>query len=234
MKKAFIFDMDGVIVDSENAWIPYEEKFLKNLVGEEIYTKIGDTVGMGVKIIYQRATECGLNLDRKTFYEKYDEQAEIIYKKAKITNNFDKLCNFLVKNKIKLGIVSSSRKTWINMVLPFLSFKDKFEVIISLCDREDLQSKPYPDGYLEAMKKLNAKPEETIILEDSNTGIQSATASGAYVISFSGNLVPGYKQIKADVNAKNMIEVIKIVEEIIVSGECKVFGTPFSQNTITF
>lgn len=218
MKKAFIFDMDGVIVDSENAWIPYEEKFLKNLVGEKIYTKIGDTVGMGVRMIYQRATECGLNLDRETFYKKYDEQAEIIYKKAKITNNINTLVNFLISKNIKLGLVSSSRKTWVDMVLPQLSFKDKFEIIISLCDREDLQSKPYPDGYLEAMKKLNVKPEETIILEDSNTGIQSAKASGAYVISFSENLVPGYKQIKADAHAKNMMEVISIVKKIM-SGE---------------
>lgn len=218
MKKAFIFDMDGVIVDSENAWIPYEENFLKNLLGERIYSKIGDTVGMGVRIIYQRATECGLNLDRKTFYKKYDEQAEIIYKKAKITSNINTLVNFLISKNIKLGLVSSSRKTWIDMVLPFLGFKDKFEVIISLCDREDLRSKPYADGYLEAMKKLNVKPEETIILEDSNTGIKSATASGAYVISFSENLVPGYKQIEADAHAKNMMEVIRIVEEIIVSG----------------
>jgi beta-phosphoglucomutase-like phosphatase (HAD superfamily) len=74
--------------------------------------------------------------------------------------------------------------------------------------------KPAPDGYNEMMKVLKVKPENTIILEDSNSGIKSATASGAFVISISENSIPGYKQIDiANAKAKSILEVIEVVKK---------------------
>ena len=81
-----------------------------------------------------------------------------------------------------------------------------------LNERTDLKPKPEPDGYLEALKNLEADPKLSIILEDSNSGIQAAKASGAYVIGFKGNLVDGYVQKGADVYADTMQDVIKLVE----------------------
>lgn len=112
----------------------------------------------------------------------------------------------------RLGLVSSSPRKWIDYLLPRLSFSDKLEQIISLNERPDLKPKPEPDGYLEALDNLEADPQLSLILEDSNSGIQSAKASGAYVIAFRGNLVDGYSQKGADTYADTMDDVIKLVE----------------------
>lgn len=213
MNKAFIFDMDGVIVDSEKAWEKYESNFLKKLVGKELSKKIGDTVGMSVNTAYDRARAFGFLMSREEFQSKYDETAFRMYDKANISAGIDILVDFLIENNFKLGLVSSSATSWINKVLQRLSFKDKFESIISLNERFDLKPKPNPDGYIETMKNLGSGPSSTIILEDSNSGITAAKASGAFTIAFTQNLVEDYKQIEASSKANTMEEVIGIIEK---------------------
>jgi len=84
---------------------------------------------------------------------------------------------------------------------------------VTLHDRPDLAPKPAPDGYIAAMKNLNVKAKNTLVLEDSNAGIASAKAAGAYTVAFRQNLVEGYKQIeKADADAQNLQDVAKIVQ----------------------
>lgn len=209
--KAFIFDMDGVLVNSEVMWAKYEDGFLDNLLGKELSQKIGDTVGISVKTVYQRAQSYGFAMPLEEFQRRYDEVAFRVYERSPITSGTEELAHFLLSHNFKLGLVSSSGTSWINKVLPRLSFKDHFKSIISLNERSDLQPKPNPDGYLATMKTLGASPETTIILEDSNTGITAAKASGAFTIAFTGNLTAGYKQIEADAKANTMKEVIRIL-----------------------
>lgn len=212
MNKAFIFDMDGVLIDNERAWVEHEKELFPRLFGEEIGHKIGQTTGLGLDAIYERAVALGYKTDREIYLKQWDESAKKIYDSTSLTKDINKLCEYLVSHDFKLGIVSASPLEWINWVIERLDFKDKLEVIISLDERRDLKHKPAPDGYQEAMKLLGATPETTIILEDSNTGIAAAKAAGAYVIGFSGNLVDGYKQEGADVYAKNVEEVLEIVK----------------------
>ena len=149
-------------------------------------------------------------MNKNDFVKKYDEKAAYIYSKASLTKNINKLGEKLISLGFKLGLVSSSRQNWINHVLPQLSFNKSLARIISVNDRPDLKSKS--DAYLEAIRKLGAIPKTTIILEDSNSGIAAAKETGAFVIGFQENLVPGYKQKGADVYAKNVDEVIRIVQ----------------------
>lgn len=213
MNKAFIFDMDGVIVDSEKTWIKYNNDFLDKLLGKKLAKKIGDTIGVSVRVIYKKAKALGLEMPREKFQSVYDKTAFNVYDKATITPGIDSLIDFLIKNNFKLGLVSSSAISWIGKVLPRISFANKLESIVSLNERLDLKPKPNPDGYFETMKNLGSQPTSTIILEDSNSGITAAKASGAFVIAFTQNLVHGYKQIEADSKANTMEEVVEIVKE---------------------
>lgn len=211
MNKAFIFDMDGVIVDSENAWRKYGNGFLANLFGKEISDKIGDTIGLTVNTVYDKAISFGATINKDDYLKAYDKQSAYNYSKANITEGVDPLVAKLISLNFKLGLVSSSRKNWIEHVLPRLSFRNKLEEIISINDSPDIKPKPSPDGYLKAIKRLGASPKTTIILEDSNSGIAAAKASGAFTIAFTQNLVKGYKQIEANAKAGSMQEVIKII-----------------------
>ncbi len=209
MNKAFIFDMDGVIVDSERTWDYYGEPLFIKLLGKEIREKIGDTRGVTPNIMYERAVANGFLMRKDGWLKHFDEIMVFIYKKSKVAANIEDLAKRLTQLGYTLGLVSSSRLNWINMVLPKLKFRNKLKIVISVNDRTDLSSKY--QAYLEAIEKLGATPKNSIVLEDSNLGIESAKKAGAYVIGFQEFLVPGYIQSGADIYAANIEDVIKIV-----------------------
>lgn len=215
INKAFIFDMDGVLINSEGAWIPYQHNFSTNLFGEEIYKKIGSTVGLSIDAIYQNATKHGFSMDINEYYQIYDKQAVLIYANAQPTQDLKKLIKFLKEKQFKLGLVSSSRRVWIDLALTKLDMNNAFDLIISLNDEKDIKSKPYPDGYITAMKKLEVVPDNTIVLEDSNAGIASSLASGAYTIAYTEHLLPRYIQREANAKANNIYEVIEVVNSVL-------------------
>ena len=214
MNKAFIFDMDGVLVDSERAWEGKEHKLLANIFGDNFARNLDNTlIGTSIRDTYEQASAKGTSVSYEMFKERYDEMAQKVLASAKITDGLNAIGQYLIKMNYKLGLVSSSPRNWIDLVLPRVPFHNNIEVIISLTDFVHLRRKPKPDGYLEALKQLDAEASMSIILEDSNPGIQSAKASGCYVIGFRGNLVTSYKQTGADVYADTMGEVMRLVEE---------------------
>ncbi len=214
MNKAFLFDMDGVLVNSEQMWHKHGQKFLTDLFGKYILSQLGSLTGLSIDHEYELATSYGFAMDKNEFYRKYDEQAMLIYSKSKITEDIDLLLRTLKEKGYKLGLVSSSRKVWIDQVLPRIFSRELFDYTLSLNERKDLRPKPHPDGYYEAIKILNASPKTTIVLEDSNSGIKAAKAVGAFTIAFTQHLIPNYVQIDADAKAKDISEILEIVNRL--------------------
>ena len=206
--------MDGVLVNSELTWHNQGQDFLQNLYGKELFKKMGSTMGMTLDTEYETASKYGFRMEKRKYYELYDNQAKIIYSKSKITPGLNEFILFLEKKGFTLGIVSASRQKWINLVLTRIPLRKKFSYILSINDRKELRPKPYPDSYLEAIKVLNAVPETTIILEDSNSGIQAARAAGALTIGFREHLPPDYQQTGAHFYANSLKEVLDIVKMV--------------------
>ncbi len=215
MNKAFIFDMDGVIIDSEAVWGKREKKFLIGLVGEKIYEKIKDhLLGSTTNVIYDLARQNGLTMEKTLFLKKYDEQALLIYSHSTPTNDINKLLEKLFRLNFKIGLVTASRPLWIEAVLKKIRNKNLFEYTLSLAEREDLRPKPYPDGYTETIKKLGSIPEKTIILEDSNKGIQAAKESGAFTICLREHLPSAYISTGADMYIENLNTLITFLDDL--------------------
>lgn len=215
MNKAFLFDMDGVLLDSENVWRAYEEKILERLVSIEVRAKMGNLVGLGARSIHEKAVQAGHTIDFETLVSAYDRVAPEIYSTAKITPGIGELVETLSRLNFKLGIVTASPMRDVKKVLSRIPEHNRFEVIVSLGERHDLRPKPSPDGYIEALKNLSGEARMSIILEDSNYGIAAGKAAGAFVIGFRGNIVPGHEQNGADTYADTMEEVGKIAEQFI-------------------
>jgi HAD superfamily hydrolase (TIGR01509 family) len=213
MNKAFIFDMDGVIIDSERTWALYEQSFYENLFGKEIAEKVGHTIGMSLPVIYDVAATHGFSMQREEFYNLSHTKAKKIYAESKITEGVEDLIEKLKAMEFKIGLVSASPDLWIDLMFAKTNVRHLFDYVLSLHERENLHHKPHPDGYIAAMTYLQSAPETTIILEDSNRGIQSAKASGAFTIGFRQNLQKDYEQTGADIYADTLEEVVKIVEE---------------------
>lgn len=214
MNKAFIFDFDGIIIDSEPLWEKENDKIFMEVYGEEIRKKVGPITGMSMEAIHKEAVLHGVDVPYAKFYNAVIEHAPNVYNNARFTPKINDLKNELIKRGFRLGIVSTSRTEWIEIGLKRLQWDQAdFGVVLSLQDRKDLAHKPSPDGYIYTIKELGASPKTTLILEDSNPGIQSAKASGAIVIGFKQNLIPGYKQEGADVYAGTIEEVITITRD---------------------
>jgi HAD superfamily hydrolase (TIGR01509 family) len=213
MSKAFIFDFDGVIINNESLWERAKEEIFLEFFGKEIFLELGSTIGLNRNTIYEKAVELGSNIQKKELFNAFDARAAKIYQIAEITPSLDELCKKLVELNYKIGIVSASPIERINLVLDRLFFKKDFNYVLSLESRLDLRHKPAPDGYIEAIKQLNSIPQSTIVLEDSNIGISSGKAAGAYVIGLRQNLAEGYVQEGADKYANTMHDILPIVEK---------------------
>jgi HAD superfamily hydrolase (TIGR01509 family) len=213
--KAFIFDMDGVIINSEAVWGKSEKQFLIDLIGEDIYEKIKDhLMGSTTTMIYNLVSQYGSKISKKEFFEEYDKQALHVYSLSTPTENINELLKKLSDLGFKIGLVSASRKLWIDNVLKRIKNHELFEYVLSLEDRADLKPKPYPDGYLDAMKVLGATPEKTIVLEDSNKGVASAKASGAFTICLREHLSHEYISEGADMSIENLKTLLTFLDEV--------------------
>jgi beta-phosphoglucomutase-like phosphatase (HAD superfamily) len=214
MSKAFIFDFDGVIINNEPIWEDVKKELYQNVFGKEVFLQMGSTLGINMDDIYEKAVQCGTDVKKDFFIREFHSKAPVIYKEAPLTSGIDSIGKTLTDLGYKIAIVSASPTEWIETTLNRTRFKDYVSHILSLYDRKDLPHKPAPDGYLEAMKTLGVSPHETVILEDSNTGIDSAKASGAYAIGFRQNLMEGYVQKNADAYADNLEDVITILKKM--------------------
>lgn len=177
--------MDGVLVASEQLWQDREPAYLSSILPQFIATQIiGKTRGYSVSLIYEWAMRLGYTGNKQLFYGGYHDLAKTIYKEAPITPGIDELLFTLAKHRARVGLVSSSPKDWIMAVVSRLKNAHAFSFIESVDDHPTLKPKPAPDGYLAAMNALSAIASETLIIEDSQTGINAAIASGAHVCCF--------------------------------------------------
>lgn len=214
MNKAFIFDLDGVLIDNEKIWEEKKQKLYLEIFGPEIAAKLGSTLGINMDGIYEKAWLAGSNVKKDTLLEAFYKLAPTIYSTAPISNGVESLAMTLKELDYRIGIVSASPLAWITTVTKRLSFENDIELIISLHERADLAHKPAPDGYIEAIRILQASPKTTIVLEDSNSGIKSAKLSGAFTIGLKQNLLGGYVQEGADAYADTMQDVAKLIRQL--------------------
>lgn len=185
MIKAVIFDMDGVILDSESVWEKHDMEFF----GPDIYKSMKPRIkASSLDKIYRMASEHGFKVKKSEFLARYFELAKTVYKEAKLTEGLEGLLEELNKKGIKIGLATSSPGAWADQVMSRLSNPHLFECMVSVFDTPDVRTKPNPDSFLLAMKELGVKPEESIIVEDSLNGIKAAKASGGYVVCLTEHL----------------------------------------------
>lgn len=217
MNRVFIFDLDGVIIDDEKIWEEKKEQLYRDFFGGEVTAKLGPTSGVSMDGIYDLAVQAGAQVNKQELLDTFFSLATEIYQTAPISQGLEGLVAELKTLDYSIGIVSSSPMAWITAVTKRLPFENDIELIVSCYDRDDIKHKPAPDGYVEAMKAFEVAPQNMIALEDSNTGIASAKASGAYTIGLRQNLIMGYEQKGADDYADSMADVISLVRKRLAS-----------------
>lgn len=180
---AVIFDMDGVLIDSEPLW---------KIAMEEVFHSVGSFL---TKKDFQKTV--GLRLDEVIrFWHQHEGwknvsptevEQQIVMKMVELirengnplTGVIDTL-NFLKKQNIKIGLATSSYEILINTVLRELKITDHFDVTHS-AEHEQF-GKPHPAVYLTVAERLNVQPIRCLVIEDSLNGIISAKAARMKVV----------------------------------------------------
>ncbi|WP_315080519.1 HAD family hydrolase [uncultured Clostridium sp.] len=206
--RAFIFDMDGVIIDSEP---------IHRQVHGEIMNTLGINISKGELALYAGATNEYIFTKLKERYgikksvsELMEYKSKLIIKKVKEESldpisGIRELLNALRKNNIKAAIGSSSPRSLIEAVIDKFKLQDCFDCIVS--GEEVERSKPYPDVYIEVSKKLGVSPENCIVVEDSHNGVQAAKSAEMNCIGFD-NINSGNQDLsKADVRVDTIRKI---------------------------
>jgi len=186
MKKSVIFDMDGVVVDTEPLSHRANMKFYQSLginVTDDVYsTFIGNSdknIIQKVKDIYKVDADNDVLLEQGLGYycEAFDADATL-----QLMPGVKDLIIDLHTNGMVILLASSSSRVKIERVFNRFGLHQYFSHIISGQDFEF--SKPHPAIFLEAVAKSGFTADECIVIEDSTNGIKAATAAGVYCIGY--------------------------------------------------
>ena len=181
MRKAVLFDMDGVITDTERLYVEGIMDMLKSEGVTASPEDLGDL--FGCVLIHN----CEVLKERHGLKKTPEEYVEYVhaYRDRKIEEDglqpMDgvlELIRRIYEKEIPLAVASSSPYDMIIDNLEILGIREYFRTVVSGLDCE--RSKPAPDVYLKAAENLGMKPEECVVIEDSHNGVLAGKAAGMY------------------------------------------------------
>ena len=208
--KAVIFDMDGVLIDSEPLWkIAMEDAF--HSVGCMITRKdFQKTVGLRIdEVIAFWYKEVGWEkLSPKEVEQRIvDKMVVLIRENGKPLEGVVDTLHYLRKNNYKIGLGTSSYTVLIDVVLATIGLRDQFDFVHS-AEHEEF-GKPHPAVYLTVANELNVSPIECVVIEDSINGVIAGKAAQMQVVCIpEKSHHPNPKLSLADYTFETMAEML--------------------------
>jgi beta-phosphoglucomutase family hydrolase len=178
-KNAFIFDMDGTIVDNmafhTKSWITFFEQRGMTIDAEEFFRT---TAGrQGKEIIRAHMGEHlqddevrALNLEKETVYR------ELYGPHRKTVDGFDALIERAKAEGVILAVATAAPNANIEFTLDGLDLRRHFDIVVGAADVA--RGKPNPDGFLLAAERCGVSPENCIVFEDAPLGVEAARRAG--------------------------------------------------------
>jgi HAD superfamily hydrolase (TIGR01509 family) len=179
---AVIFDLDGVLLDSEQVWNQAKEELVRERGGRWLDRASRDMMGMSSPewSAYLR-DELGVDLEPGEISDDVVARVERIYRdELPMLGGAAEAVERLAE-RWPLGLASSSNREIIDLFLELSGLAGRFAVTIS--SEEVARGKPAPDVYLEAARRLGVEPASCVAIEDSENGIRAARAAGMAVLA---------------------------------------------------
>ena len=211
---AVVFDMDGVIFDSERAVMQCWKELAKKYNIPDIEQAVLSCTGTTMK----RTREIMLETYGADFpYDSYAKESSAIYHsrydggRLPMKPGVVELLTFLKEEGKKIALASSTRRQTVTNQLKDAGILDFFDQVI--CGDMVERSKPAPDIFLKACEELGVKPERAYAIEDSYNGIRAAHAGKLHPIMVP-DLLPETAEMreKAEVVLSSLLEVISYLK----------------------
>lgn len=185
MIKCFLFDLDGVLIDSKNIHFDslnaaLSDIDIKYVISEEEQKNIYEGLPTNKKLKILTKTKGLPEYFHEKIWRNKQENSIKYFKNLKKDLELIDFFEYIKNNQIKIGVVSNSIKETIESCLKSLGVYHLVDIIIS--NEDCINSKPFPDMYNYAMEKLETTPSETVIFEDSLVGRTSAVLSRAKLV----------------------------------------------------
>jgi HAD superfamily hydrolase (TIGR01509 family) len=197
--EAVVFDLDGLLIDSEQVWDDVRESLAKERGGRYDERAQRDMMGMS-SVEWSRYMH-----NRVGLIESPEEINRIVVER--MLQRYEAGPPWIpgaiaavqrIAAEYKVGLASSSNRELIDAVLNAGGITELFAATVS--SEEVARGKPAPDVYLEAARRLGAEPAGCVAIEDSHSGIRSAKAAGMTCIAIpNAHFPPGEATAEADI-----------------------------------
>lgn len=220
MLQAVVFDMDGLMVDSEPIWAAawgpaFARRGLSVLPGV-IESCVGSSHEGGAQIV-SRAYD-GDPEALAAFQEHFDVAAELFLASgAPKKPGLDELLDWLRAAGVPMAVASSSSRDVVEAVLAHAGVRDRFSVVVTGDDGHP--SKPAPDIFLAAARRLGVDPDRTLVLEDSFAGVRAAHDGGFLTVMVPDAVAPTAEvEALCDCVCPSLRKVLDLLEEGLLGG----------------
>ena len=208
MIEAVVFDLDGVLLDSEQLWDKAREQLARERGGRWHDQAQRDMMGMS-SLEWSRYMHetIGLPEPPEEISREVVERLTALYRERLPAIPGAKEAVERLAADYKLGLASSSNRELIDLALELLGVAHLFAATVS--SEEVAHGKPAPDVYLEAARRLGIEPARAAAVEDSQNGILAAKAAGMRVIAIPNRHFPPDEQAlaRADVTLGSLAEL---------------------------
>ncbi|MCD8131981.1 MAG: HAD family phosphatase [Lachnospiraceae bacterium] len=214
MVKAVIFDLDGLMFDTEPMWTTFWKPTLESLgllYYEELPDAFRGTAGESSREVLR--SFYGENVDTDAILRRFNDCArEAFARPVPKKPGLDKLIEWLSGQNIPMAVASSSSREVIERHLANGKLEKYFQVIVS--GHEVACSKPDPEIFLLAAKRMNVNPAECLVLEDSHNGVR-AGKRGGFITVMVPDLLPVTEEMKSLYTAecRDLFEVLELLKE---------------------
>ena len=185
MVEAVIFDMDGVMIDSEREHFKAEQELFKELGIDIKALEYDRFVGLSSRLMWSELKE--------SFSLPYSVEDLMAKAAAKLLTHFKEvdlipmpglidLLDYINERSMGIAVASSSPKSLIDLVVDRLEIRDYFDCLVS--GDEVAKGKPFPDVFLHTAALLRVSPENCVVFEDSANGVRAGKAANMRCIGY--------------------------------------------------
>ncbi|NQT24105.1 HAD family phosphatase [candidate division KSB1 bacterium] len=222
MLSCVIFDMDGVISDSEPLHHIAERKLLAQFDVELAQDEIESFTGMSTNPMLQHLIDTyNISTPLENLARQLTENLHQVFsERIKPIPQAIPLIQSLNEQGIPLAVGSSSSPRLIDLVLDKLDIQVYFKAVVS--GHEVSKSKPHQDIFLEIASRLHVSPQECVVIEDSKNGVLAAKEAGMVCVGFESPNSPNQDLSRADwiIDDLSLIKTIdleKLLESVRVN-----------------